>query len=230
MKRSQINKELRKATEFLRRQNFFLPAWACWTPKQWAAAGHEADEIRDCRLGWDVTDFAGDDFDRLGLTLFTIRNGVPGRAGDPAAKDYCEKMLLVGPGQVTPTHFHFSKMEDIINRAGGKLVMRLWHADRRTQERDDRSSVTVSIDGISKDVPAGEKIVLGPGQSITLPPYVYHLFFAQHDAGPVLAGEVSRVNDDVADNRFLEQLPRFPAIEEDEPPLYLLCNEYPAAK
>ena len=34
------------------------------------------------------------------------------------------------------------------------------------------------------------------------------------------------VNDDTRDNRFLEPLGRFPAIEEDEEPLYLLCNEY----
>lgn len=48
--------------------------------------------------------------------------------------------------------------------------------------------------------------------------------------GTVLAGEVSRVNDDTNDNRFLEPLPRFPAIEEDEAPLHLLCTEYPPAQ
>jgi len=34
-------------------------------------------------------------------------------------------------------------------------------------------------------------------------------------------------NDDNHDNRFHEPLGRFPEIEEDEPPLYFLCNEYP---
>ena len=38
------------------------------------------------------------------------------------------------------------------------------------------------------------------------------------------------VNDDNTDNRFYEQMGRFLTIEEDEPPLYLLCNEYPAAE
>ena len=34
-------------------------------------------------------------------------------------------------------------------------------------------------------------------------------------------------NDDVADNRFLEALGRFPAIEEDTEPLHLLVSDYP---
>ena len=38
------------------------------------------------------------------------------------------------------------------------------------------------------------------------------------------------VNDDNTDNRFLNPMGRFPKIEEDEAPLYLLCNEYPEAK
>ena len=42
----------------------------------------------------------------------------------------------------------------------------------------------------------------------------------------VLAGEVSRVNDDHTDNRFLEKAGRFPAIEEDAPPLRLLVGDY----
>jgi len=40
----------------------------------------------------------------------------------------------------------------------------------------------------------------------------------------------SEVNDDNTDNRFYDPLGRFPAIEEDDPPLYLLCDEYPKAK
>jgi D-lyxose ketol-isomerase len=39
---------------------------------------------------------------------------------------------------------------------------------------------------------------------------------------------VSTVNDDAHDNRFLEELPRFPGIEEDAAPVRLLCTEYPA--
>jgi D-lyxose ketol-isomerase len=57
---------------------------------------------------------------------------------------------------------------------------------------------------------------------------MYHSFWAE--GGKTLIGEVSMVNDDNADNRFYEPMGRFPQIEEDEEALYLLCNEYPAAK
>ena len=59
---------------------------------------------------------------------------------------------------------------------------------------------------------------------VTLPAYCYHKFWGAN--GTVLVGEVSAVNDDDTDNRFLETLPRFAAIDEDEPPYRLLCNEY----
>ena len=43
-------------------------------------------------------------------------------------------------------------------------------------------------------------------------------------------GEVSAVNDDKSDNGFYEPVGRFPTIKEDEPPLHLLCSEYPPAR
>jgi D-lyxose ketol-isomerase len=46
----------------------------------------------------------------------------------------------------------------------------------------------------------------------------------------VLLGEVSTCNDDKNDNRFYEDLGRFPTLEEDEEPYRLLCTEYPKAK
>ena len=46
----------------------------------------------------------------------------------------------------------------------------------------------------------------------------------------MLIGEVSAVNDDKTDNCFAEKMGRFPKIEEDEPALHLLCNEYPLAR
>ena len=72
-------------------------------------------------------------------------------------------------------------------------------------------------------------IKLAPGESITLPAGQYHKFWAERGAGRVLLGEVSKVNDDRVDNRFYESMGRFPAIEEDVKPLYLLGNEYPKA-
>jgi D-lyxose ketol-isomerase len=44
----------------------------------------------------------------------------------------------------------------------------------------------------------------------------------------VLAGEVSSVNDDVADNQFLEPSERYPGVEEDVPARYHLVGEFPA--
>jgi D-lyxose ketol-isomerase len=73
-------------------------------------------------------------------------------------------------------------------------------------------------------VKAGDTVVLGTGESITLPSRLYHKFWAVE--GRVLIGEVSLINDDNTDNRFYERVGRFPEIEEDEPPLYLLCTDY----
>lgn len=42
----------------------------------------------------------------------------------------------------------------------------------------------------------------------------------------MILGEVSMVNDDRRDNRFLRPQSRFSEIEEDTDPLHLLCNEY----
>ena len=138
-------------------------------------------------------------------------------------KLYCEKLMLVGVDQITPMHFHWNKVEDIINRGGGKLVIELYNATA-----DDglaESAVTVSIDGVKRVVKAGDHVVLGPGESITLPPRLYHKFWGAEER--VLVGEVSLVNDDNSDNRFFEPVGRFPAIEEDELPLRLLVTDYP---
>jgi len=224
MKRSEINAAIQAMIDFAARHKFHLPPFAHWTPDQWQTKGPEYDEIRTAALGWDVTDFGKGDFARFGLTLFTIRNGVPDQ---PDSKPYCEKLMLVNEQQITPMHFHWSKTEDIINRAGGRMVCKL-HAATESEELSD-DPVRVSMDGQRMEVPAGTELVLEPGQSITLAPYQYHAFWAEPGGGPILLGEVSAVNDDTRDNRFLEPLPRYPGIEEDEPPFRLLCNEYPPA-
>ena len=95
---------------------------------------------------------------------------------------------------------------------------------------DYESPVTVYTDGRQYTVPAGTQVRLTPGESIYIPQYLYHDFSVEEGTGPVLLGEVSQCNDDNTDNRFEPPVGRFPAIEEDEPPYRLLCNEYPAAK
>ncbi|MGD9496714.1 MAG: D-lyxose/D-mannose family sugar isomerase [Armatimonadota bacterium] len=229
MKRSELNAILCESKTFLERMNFHLPVWAHWSPEEWGAAGEEYDEVRDNLLGWDITDFGMGRWKRIGLLLFTIRNG---NARLPRySKPYCEKILICGDEQVTPTHFHFSKMEDIICRGGGRLMLRVWNGAPDGARLD--TPVAVNIDGHAFTVAAGTTIELSPGQSITLPPYQYHEFWGKPEAGEslVLVGEVSTVNDDATDNRFLDEgVGRFPAIEEDEPPLHLLCTEYPRAR
>ncbi len=124
--------------------------------------------------------------------------------------------------QVTPLHFHWKKSEDIINRAGGKLVIQLYNSTPDEGLAD--TDVTVMTDGVVRTVPAGGKVVLSPGESITLHPYCYHKFWAEES--PVMIGEVSTVNDDNTDNRFYEPLNRFAELIEDEEPEVLLVNEY----
>ena len=84
--------------------------------------------------------------------------------------------------------------------------------------------MVVRLDGVVHIVPAGTILELNTGESISLPQGLYHQFWG--DSGRVLTGEVSLVNDDNTDNRFLEPSGRFLVIEEDEPLLYPLCNEY----
>ena len=226
MKRSQINRLIDQAIALCNAHDFHLPSFAYWTAQQWLEAGHEYDEIRDNMLGWDVTDYGHGKFDEIGLLLFTIRNGQKGDARYP--KPYAEKLLISCEDQLSPNHFHFNKMEDIICRAGGTLAVQLWNST--PDERLADTPVCVSVDGCRVTVPAGGFVRLKPGQSITLPPRLYHAFWSEKGTGTALLGEVSMVNDDNADNRFYQPQGRFPTIEEDEPARYLLCNEYPAAK
>ena len=227
MKRSEINQSIQMVVDFLDELKFRLPPFAFWSPEEWAAKKGEIDEIRACMLGWDITDFGCGDFAKTGLILFTLRNG---HLSDPryTHKTYCEKILVSQEQQVTPMHFHWNKVEDIINRGGGELVIQLFNSTADDQLSD--SDVVVSVDGVLTRVKAGGEIVLSSGQSVCMPQRLYHSFWARQGTGPVLIGEVSKVNDDNVDNRFYEKTGRFPVVEEDQKPLYLLFTEYPSAE
>ena len=226
MKRSELNQILRDNIAFIQSNKFNLPPFAFFTPEEWKEKGHEYDEVRDHMLGWDITDYGHGDFAKIGLFLFTIRNG---KLDDPACKKtYAEKLLISDEDQYSPMHYHYHKMEDIINRGGGNLIVKVYN--RAEDDGLADTPVTITTDGHVRTVPAGSEVRLTPGESITLPPYQYHAFWAEKGTGKCLIGEVSMVNDDNTDNRFYEEMGRFPTIEEDEAPLYLLCNEYPAAK
>jgi D-lyxose ketol-isomerase len=226
MKRSAINAFICEAKELFRQAGFNLPPFAFWSPDDWAKKGSEADEIRDNALGWDITDFGSGHFEASGLLLFTLRNG---NYRNPTSypKRYAEKLMIVKEGQVTPMHFHWKKREDIINRAGGNLVLELYKSTNNEELSEE--SFYISIDGVRKNCLSGERIILRPGESICLEPYIYHTFYGEQGKGTIIVGEVSDVNDDAKDNRFLKPAGRFPTIEEDEEPVHLLCTEYPPA-
>lgn len=220
MKRSEVNEIIAGFRDFMKLHQFMLPEWASWSPREWKGKYETCSEIIDNKLGWDITDFGSGEFNKVGLCLFTIRNG----NWDKKDKMYCEKIMAAGEEQETPMHFHWNKSEDIINRGGGNLVMELYKATDADGLSDE--PVKVSIDGVLTTVKAGKPLILVPGQSICLRSRVYHRFYGEKGKGRVLIGEVSMVNDDSNDNRFLEEIGRFPDIIEDVEPLHLLVNDY----
>lgn len=219
MKRSEINNYLRESVDFFDKMNFLLPPWAYTSPEMFADIVKDGREILSHMLGWDITDFGSEKFQECGLVLFTLRNGAPGEK-----KTYAEKIMMVRELQETPMHCHMIKTEDIINRGGGNLIMELYAADK--DGKISEKPFFINTDGITRKQKSGDKIILLPGESICLEPGIYHRFYGEKGHGNVLVGEVSSVNDDAFDNRFLSPVGRFPEIEEDELPLYLLVNDY----
>ncbi|MCF8226972.1 MAG: D-lyxose/D-mannose family sugar isomerase [Bacteroidales bacterium] len=220
MKRSEINNAIDEAILFFNQMQFRLPVWSFWSLSDWKQNEDRCRDIFNNQLGWDLTDFGRGDFKSEGLLLFTIRNGNP----DHNDKTYAEKIMIVEENQVTPMHFHWSKMEDIINRGGGNLIMQLFSSDEN--EDVGKEDIEVSIDGIKRIIKPGDTISLHPGESITLYQGLYHKFYGEPGKGKVLVGEVSAVNDDHHDNRFREPVGRFPGIDEDVMPKYLLVGDY----
>ena len=226
MKRSEINLALKEMEEMVERVGFKLPPFCGFTPEEWAEKGCDYDEIRDNMLGWDITDFGSGDFANVGFSLITLRNG--NQKMDKYTKTYAEKLLYLNENQMAVMHFHWNKMEDIINRGGGNVFISVYNSTEDGELAD--TDVKVNCDGREFTVAAGTRVKLTPGESITIYPYMYHDFHVEKGSGPVLLGEVSMCNDDANDNRFYEPMGRFPTIEEDEAPYRLLCTEYPKTK
>ncbi len=159
---------------------------------------------------WDVTDFGLGRFREKGLVLINL-------AEEP---EYCEKLMLALCGQRTPAHCHARKKEDIIVRRG-MLSVQLWAGEPGSQPR---SSVSVRINGEERLFASGETVELHSGERITLCPGVYHEFWPTSEI--CVIGEVSTANDDAHDNFFADpEIGRFPAIDEDAPPLVRLVSE-----
>ncbi len=223
MKRSRINGIIAEADEFIRAFGFRLPPFAYWTPAEFIARRSGVRHIIEARCGWDITDYGAGRFDRMGLVLFTLRNGMISDLKAGRGMCYAEKLLISRRDQLSPMHTHILKAEDIINRGGATLVVELYGSDDEGRFAGDCGG-TVWCDGIRRDYAPGEKLRLTPGQSVTLRPGDWHAFWGE--GGDVLIGEVSTVNDDENDNVFREPIGRFANVEEDAEPARLLVSDY----
>lgn len=222
MKRSRINGIMQDAAEMIARHGFVLPPFAAWSPDDFRARA-PGTRIAQARMGWDITDYGQGDFDRMGLFLFTLRNGVLDDLRRGGGMCYAEKLLISRQDQLSPMHTHVIKAEDIINRGGATLVVELYGSDDAGRFAPDRGGV-VRCDGVVRRFAPGEKLRLAPGESVTLMPGDWHAFWG--DGGDVLIGEVSTVNDDVTDNVFRDPIGRFAQVDEDAAPLHLLVSDY----
>ena len=224
MKRSEINNIIKEAKNFFNKHNFILPPFGYWNLNDWKQKNKDKiDEIIDRSLGWDITDFGYNDFWKTGICVFTIRNGNQENIKKGSGKTYAEKLFFLEVDQSVPSHTHYVKIEDVINRGGGLLGVELFNS-KEDGTPDDSSNIILSKDGEKVEFTPGEHFYLKPGESITLVPGVYHKFWGSNEK--VLVGEVSLANDDVNDNVFVEEVGRFPDIEEDEDPTHLLITDY----
>ncbi|HEY4138197.1 MAG TPA: D-lyxose/D-mannose family sugar isomerase [Casimicrobiaceae bacterium] len=224
MKRSQINAAIDLALKTLGEHGIRLPAHAYWSPEQWRTAGPEMSRVTRNGLGWAVTDFGQGDFDRIGITMFDVRNG--NKTHPEEGTPYGEKVFVLKPGQRLPYHFHWNKTEDIISRCGGTLMIQLYNAT--ADEQVDESSPGVAyFDGVRRAFKGGEVFEIAHGCSVTITPKLYHRFWAKEDGAVLVGGEISTISVPQSDNRFHQNARRFMPIEEDIAPKYLLNIDFP---
>jgi len=223
MKRSEINQILAEGEAFIRSFGFELPPFANWSPEALRSKGAAAEGIINARLGWDITDYGQGDFANLGLFLFTVRNGSLADLQAGGGMCYAEKIMISRQDQISPMHRHIVKAEDIINRGGAKLALKMYSSDA-AGNIDKSADVIVATDGLTRTLKAGEILTLDPGESVTLMPGNWHAFWGE--GGDVLIGEVSTVNDDLNDNIFEDPIGRFSEVEEDTTPSHLLVSDY----
>ncbi|GAA0416811.1 D-lyxose/D-mannose family sugar isomerase [Cocleimonas flava] len=223
MKRSKVNEIMSEADKYIQSFGFKLPPFAYWSPQQMINRKGDIHGIIDAGLGWDITDYGQGDFDNLGLFLFTIRNGKREDLKQGGGMCYAEKIMISRENQISPMHHHLHKAEDIINRGGATLMLKIYNSDKKGNI-DKKSDVKVATDGLLRTLHAEDVLELDPGESVTLMPGMWHSFSGK--GGDVLIGEVSTVNDDTTDNYFKDPIGRFSDIEEDEEPLHLLVSDY----
>ena len=169
-----------------------MPPFAYWSPAEFKANKAKAQNIITHNLGWDITDYGLNQFDKTGLFRFTVRNGNNADLSKGRGMLYAEKAMISRDKQYSPMHRHNLKAVDIINRGGGTLVMELYGD---TDGKCDRSKGTiVYCDGIRREFKPGEILKLAPGESVTLMPNE-HWHAIWGEGSDVFIGEVSTVND-----------------------------------
>ena len=129
MKRSTVNEIIAEADAFIRSHGFHLPPFAYMTPAEMVARKAEISNILESRLGWDITDYGAGKFDDMGLFLFTTRNGQLEDLQQGRGMCYAEKIMISREDQISPTHRHIVKTEDIINRGGATLAIEMFESD-----------------------------------------------------------------------------------------------------
>jgi D-lyxose ketol-isomerase len=213
MLRSFIDRRIDAMLEFCELRGFKLPPFSLWSAADFRADREAAKRIAERGLGWNIVEFKPGAFASEGLSVFTLRMGDWRELKAGAGRLYAEKALFAEDGQRTPHHYHVVKTEDVLNRGGARFVVELFKVDRQGRRLDER--VRALKDATMIDLAPGGRVILEPGESLVLEPYVAHAFWAE--GGPTLAGEVSLVNDDATDNYFLPP-PAPPArIDEDAP-------------
>lgn len=224
MLRSAVNEIIADSADFIRSHGYILPPFAFWSPEKLKTKVADGGSmIRDHMLGWDITDYGQGRFADLGLFLFTVRNGNQTNVKRGLGMLYAEKIMISGENQISPMHRHNLKTEDIINKGGGTLVLELFKA-KDDGTVDETAQVVVRCDGCWRKMPAGSRLKLAPGESVTLEPDTWHAFWGE--GGRVLIGEVSNVNDDRTDNVFRQKIGRFSSVSEDTAPSHLLVSDY----
>lgn len=223
MKRSEVNKTIDYVIERCEYFKIPLPSFAFYSVDDWKNVDDSEEELVDNMLGWDITDFGKGDFLKAGLVSFVFRNGNINMK-DKYPKTYCEKLLYVMDGQILPFHYHWKKTEDIINRGGGNLEITLWQGDDGGNFL--KKDLVIVKDGKKTKIHGGDKVLLKPGESITLMPYQFHQWQGVPGTGDIALFEVSSTNDDRVDNNFYESQERLTGIENDEKIKHALFTDY----
>ncbi len=94
IKRSDVNRIMREADKFIRSFGYILPPFAYWTPKEFRDRRDEAKMITGANLGWDITDYGLNEFEKTGLFLFTVRNGNAADLPRGRGMLYAEKAMI----------------------------------------------------------------------------------------------------------------------------------------